>query len=99
MRERIRYLHDSLSTEKAHLHWVRFFIRWHGRIGEMRHPHDMGAAEVGAFLNMLADERIVSAPIHPTHQSLNTGTRFSMLAVMASIRSSLCSMAAFQVAM
>lgn len=33
LRERIRYLHYSLNTEKAYLHWVRFFIRWHGRIG------------------------------------------------------------------
>ena len=61
LRERIRYLHYSLSTEKAYLHRVRFFIRWHGRIGEMRHSRDMGAAEVEAFLNMLANERKVSA--------------------------------------
>ena len=33
VRERIRYLHYSLSTEKAYLYWVRFFIRWHGRDG------------------------------------------------------------------
>ena len=64
LRERIRYLHYSLSTEKAYLHWVRFFIRWHGRNGEMRHPRDMGAAEVEAFLNMLANERKVSASTH-----------------------------------
>jgi integron integrase len=64
LRERIRYLHYSLNTEKAYLHWVRFFIRWHGRIGEMRHPRDMGAAEVEAFLNMLANERKVSASTH-----------------------------------
>lgn len=64
VRERIRYLHYSLNTEKAYLHWVRFFIRWHGRIGEMRHPRDMGAAEVEAFLNMLANERKVSASTH-----------------------------------
>lgn len=54
----------SLSTEKAYLHWVRFFVRWHGRDGEMRHPRDMGAAEVEAFLNMLANERKVSASTH-----------------------------------
>ena len=64
LRERIRYLHYSLNTEKAYLHWVRFFIRWHGRIGEMRHPRDMGATEVEAFLNMLANERKVSASTH-----------------------------------
>ena len=64
VRERIRYLHYSLQTEKAYLHWVRFFIRWHGRNGAMRHPRDMGVAEVEAFLTMLATERHVSASTH-----------------------------------
>ena len=52
LRERIRYLHYSLSTEKAYVYWVRFFIRWQGRGGVMRHPRDMGAPEVEAFLTM-----------------------------------------------
>lgn len=64
VRERIRYLHYSLQTEKAYLYWVRFFIRWHGQGGTMRHPRDMGAAEVEAFLTMLATERHVSASTH-----------------------------------
>jgi len=64
VRERIRYLHYSLSTEKAYLHWVRFFIRWNGRGGVMRHPREMGAQEVEAFLTMLATERHVSASTH-----------------------------------
>jgi integron integrase len=64
LQERIRYLHYSLNTEKAYLHWVRFFVRWHGRSGEMQHPRDMGATEVEAFLNMLANERKVSASTH-----------------------------------
>ncbi len=46
------------------MHWVRFFVQWHGRNGEMWHPRDMGAAEVEAFLNMLANERRVSASTH-----------------------------------
>ena len=57
VRERIRYLHYSLSTEKVYLYWARFFIRWHGREGRMKHPRDMGAREVEAFLTMLAKER------------------------------------------
>ncbi|MBX9612087.1 MAG: tyrosine-type recombinase/integrase [Burkholderiales bacterium] len=61
VRERIRYLHYSLSTEKVYLYWVRFFIRWHGRGGQMRHPRAMGATEVEAFLSMLANKRKVSA--------------------------------------
>ncbi len=64
LRERIRYLHYSARTEKAYLYWVRFFIRWHGRGGVMRHPRDMGQAEVEAFLNMLATERHVSPSTH-----------------------------------
>ena len=60
VRERIRYLHYSLSTEKLYVYWVRFFIRWHG----LKHPRDMGAKEVEDFLTMLATERKVSASTH-----------------------------------
>lgn len=60
VRERARYLHYSLSTEKVYLYWVRFFIRWHG----LRHPRDMGVPEVEAFLSMLANDRKVSASTH-----------------------------------
>ena len=64
VRERIRYLNYSLSTEKGYLHWVKFIIRWHGRDGRMKHPRDMGPREVEAFLTMLATERKVSASTH-----------------------------------
>lgn len=57
VREQARYLHYSLRTEKAYVYWVRFFVRWSG----LRHPRDMGAAEVQAFLAMLATQRRVSA--------------------------------------
>jgi integrase len=64
VRERIRYLHYSLQTEKAYLYWARYFIRWHGRGGTLRHPRYMGQAEVEAFLTMLAVERQVSPATH-----------------------------------
>ena len=64
MRERIRYMHYSFSTEKIYLYWVRFFIRWHGREGQMQHPRDIGAPGVETFLTMLATERKVSASTH-----------------------------------
>ena len=49
--ERIRYLHYSLKTEKAYLHWVRFFIRWNAtQHGGMRHLRNMGKTEIEAFL-------------------------------------------------
>jgi integron integrase len=65
VRERVRYLHYSLKTEKAYLYWIRFFIRWNAtQPGGMRHPRDMGATEVEAFLSMMANERKVSASTH-----------------------------------
>ncbi|MEJ5992717.1 integron integrase [Ramlibacter sp. PS3R-8] len=60
VRERVRYLHYSLRTEEAYVYWVRFFVRWHG----MKHPRDMGAAEVQSFLTMLATQRRVSSSTH-----------------------------------
>lgn len=60
VRERVRYLHYSLRTEEAYVYWVRFFVRWHG----LKHPRDMGAAEVQSFLTMLATQRHVSSSTH-----------------------------------
>ena len=64
MREVLRYRHYSLKTEQAYLHWIRFFVRWHGRDGEMQHPRNLGGAEVTQFLTMLANERHVSVSTH-----------------------------------
>ena len=65
LRECLRYRHYSLSTEKSYVYWVRLFLRWSARAGgAMRHPRDMGAADVQAFLTMLASERHVSSSTH-----------------------------------
>ena len=64
LREVLRYKHYSLRTEEAYLYWVKFFVRWHGRSGQVRHPRDMGAAEVQQFLSMLTTERNVSVSTH-----------------------------------
>ncbi|MGE0496440.1 MAG: integron integrase [Ramlibacter sp.] len=65
LRERCRYLHYSLKTEKAYLYWVRFYIRWcAAQVGHMRHPRELTAKDVEAFLTMLATERKVSASTH-----------------------------------
>jgi integrase len=64
LREVLRYRHYSLKTEKAYLYWVRFFIRWNGGQGPLRHPREMSADEVRAFLTMLATERKVSISTH-----------------------------------
>jgi len=60
VRERIRYAHYSLRTEKTYVYWVRFFIRFHG----LRHPKELGASEVQAFLSFLANDRKVSPSTH-----------------------------------
>jgi len=60
VRERIRYLHYSIRTEQSYVHWVRAFVRFHG----LRHPAEMGAAEVEAFLSWLAGERAVAVATH-----------------------------------
>ena len=57
LRHQIRRLHYSIRTEQAYVYWVRWFIRFHG----LRHPREMGAPEVEAFLTYLAVERKVSA--------------------------------------
>lgn len=50
VRGKIRLKHYSLRTEQAYLDWIKRFIRHHGK----RHPREMGAAEVEAFLTHLA---------------------------------------------
>jgi len=57
MRAVLRVKHYSLATERTYVHWVKRFIFFHGK----RHPQDMGAAEVEAFLSALATELEVSA--------------------------------------
>lgn len=54
-REVMRFRQFSLRTEEAYVDWIRRFIVWNGR----RHPRDLGAAEVRAFLTYLAAERRV----------------------------------------
>lgn len=55
--DRLRVKHYSLRTEKTYVDWIKRFIWFHGK----RHPKDMGAAEVEAFLSHLAVDRSVSA--------------------------------------
>ncbi len=57
VRNKIRFKHYSLSTENTYLSWIKQFILYNGK----RHPVDMGAAEVEAFLTYLATQRQVSS--------------------------------------
>ncbi|MBO0160567.1 phage integrase N-terminal SAM-like domain-containing protein, partial [Vibrio parahaemolyticus] len=49
--------HLSYRTEEAYLAWIRRFILFHDK----RHPADMGADEVRAFLTHRAVEQNVAA--------------------------------------
>jgi site-specific recombinase XerD len=60
VRHHIRFRHYSLATERAYVHWISNFVRFHG----LRHPAELGAAEVEAYLAHLAAEREVSPATH-----------------------------------
>ena len=65
VRERIRYLHYSLQTEKAYVYWAKTFVLWAARIHDgFRHPREMGQTEVEGFLSMLATEKQVAPATH-----------------------------------
>ena len=53
VRDEIRRRHYSYRTEQTYLHWIKRFIYFSGK----RHPRELGAAEVTAFLSHLASER------------------------------------------
>lgn len=57
LRDKLRLKHYSLRTEQQYVNWVRRFLRFH----QHRHPREMGAAEVTAFLTDLAVAGGVSA--------------------------------------
>jgi len=57
VRDAIRRRNYSYRTEETYVHWIRRFIHFSGK----RHPIELGAAEVTAFLNHLARERSVAA--------------------------------------
>ena len=56
-RDKIRFKHYSLSTEKTYIAWIKQFILYH----QKRHPLDMGASEVEGFLTYLATQRHVAS--------------------------------------
>ena len=57
VRNAIRRRHYSRRTEETYVHWIKRFIYFSGK----RHPAELGAQEVTAFLNHLARERNVAA--------------------------------------
>ena len=57
VRERLRVKHYSIRTEQVYVDWIRRYIFFHDK----RHPKDMEAADVEAFLTHLAVAGKVSA--------------------------------------
>jgi integron integrase len=53
----IRVRHYSRRTEQAYWHWIKSYVLWAGR----RHPSDLTASDIGAYVSHLATERDVSA--------------------------------------
>ncbi len=60
VRERARYLHYSIRTEQAYVHWVVSYVRFHRH----RHPGEMGHDEVVEFLTWLSNDRSVAVNTH-----------------------------------
>lgn len=61
MRDKIRFKHYSMSTERVYIYWAKKYILFHNK----RHPKDMGKAEIEQFLTHLATKLNVS----PTTQN------------------------------
>lgn len=57
VREAVRTRHYSIRTEEAYIRWVREYILFCGK----RHPSELGAREVSAFISHLAVRRKVAA--------------------------------------
>jgi len=57
VRSELRLRHYSLRTEEAYIQWCKRFILFHNK----RHPRELGAPEITAFLTWLATERNVAS--------------------------------------
>lgn len=64
LHDQIRFEGKSKRTAEAYWHWCAAFIRWSG----MRHPQDMGLAEVEAFLNHLVNDKHCAEGTHAQAQ-------------------------------
>lgn len=60
---RLRVKHYSLRTEKTYMGWIKHYIWFNCK----KHPKDIGAPEVEAFLSHLAVDR--SAPASTQNQA------------------------------
>jgi len=65
LRAEIRLRHYSIRTERSYCDWVKRYCYFHN----LRHPNDMGAREITAFLSHLAVRENVAASTQ--NQALN----------------------------
>ncbi len=61
VRDKIRFKHYSISTERTYIYWIKYFILFHDK----KHPVEMGKDEIELFLTFLAVEKKIS----PTTQN------------------------------
>jgi len=65
VRAELRLRHYSRRTEESYVHWIVRFLQFHG----CRHPREMAATEVTAFLSHLA----VAGRVAPATQNQALG--------------------------
>ncbi|OQY16711.1 MAG: integrase [Anaerolineaceae bacterium 4572_32.2] len=62
VRDTIREKQYSIHTERAYVNWIKRYILFHKtEQGSVRHPKEMGSAEITAFITYLAVEKNVAA--------------------------------------
>jgi hypothetical protein len=61
VRDKIRFKHYSISTEKTYVFWIKYYILFH----QKRHPIDLDKKEIEDFLTFLA----VTKKVSPTTQN------------------------------
>ena len=66
VRQVLRYHHYAYRTEQTYCDWIVRYVKFHGA---KKHPHEMGKAEIEAFLSHLATHGRVSASTQ--RQALN----------------------------
>jgi hypothetical protein len=54
VRDKIRFKHYSISTERTYVHWIKHYIFFHNK----KHPIEMGKAQIEEFLTFLAVENM-----------------------------------------
>ena len=61
VRDKIRFKHYSISTERTYIHWIKHYIFFHNK----KHPIEMGKIQIEEFLTYLAVKKNVA----PTTQN------------------------------